>query len=533
MGGLTVGETGAAALWSDSGYVTEIAYTRDYLRYQAPVTMAFAAACNGFTPPDYNAPFRYCDLGCGEAVTLLTLAASYPQGQFVGVDLNPAHIENARALAQQAGLTNVTLLTTDFADPALRDHGPFDFIAAHGVYSWVSPEVQRAIHALVGATLAEGGLFYFCHYVRPGAARTETLFHLIQSLMIGMTGPLEIRARAAVAKARALLDSKAPLFAAYPDFASDIEDLESRDPRYLVHEFCNRYFYPRYVAEISGDLAEEALYPVGSTRMDRNDLANLFPEPMTEALDGLTRAEADARASLLAQDSFRWDLYQKQGSGPAAPQRKLADLARFHLDAAVFPYGFPKGVTLWERPASFETPAFLALSEGGREGTRTIGDLISRAAIAAFAPEDLHQTLRDMVASRWFQALARPALMPFSKRDQVLGFCHPLSAALCARDVLLEGGISLPSRRLGAALGLGRFDSIAAWAHHGRNRAEARIYLRAQLDALDPETAAKLKAEQVASPEDFAAAWSKFERTVLPLLIKYEILAPVPAADRG
>ena len=74
---------------------------------------------------------------------------------------------------------------------------------------------------------------------------------------------------------------------------------------------------------------------------------------------------------------------------------------------------------------------------------------------------------------------------------------------------------------------------IGRQAHHGRIRAEGRIYQRAQLDALDPETAAKLKAEQVASPEDFAAAWSKFERTVLPLLIKYEILASVPAADRG
>jgi SAM-dependent methyltransferase len=533
VGGLTVAETGAAPLWSDSGYVTEIAYTRDYLRYQAPVTMAFAAACNGFTPPDFNAPFRYCDLGCGEAVTLLTLAASYPQGQFIGVDLNSAHIDNACALARQARVTNVTLLTTDFADPALRDHGPFDFIAAHGVYSWVSPEVQRAIHALVGETLTEGGLFYFCHYVRPGAARTETLFHLIQSLMIGLTGPLETRARAAVAKARALLDSEAPLFKAYPDLASDIEDLESRDPRYLVHEFCNRYFYPRYVAEISADLAEQALYPAGSTRIDRNDLANLFAEPPTEALEGLTHADADARASLLAQDSFRWDLYQKQGAGPIAPQRKLADLARFHLGAAVFPYGFPKAVTLWERPASFETPAFLALSEQGRDGTRTVGDLIARPAMASMAPEVLHQTLRDMVGSRWFQPMAQPALMPFSKRDQVLAFCHPLSAALCARDVLLEGRISLPSHRLGAALWLGRFDSVAAWAHDGRNRADAHDYLRAQLDALPPETAAKLKTERVASPEDFAAAWSKFERTVLPLLIKYEILAPIPVTGRG
>lgn len=515
-----------AALWSDSGYVTEIAYTRDYLRYQAPVTMAFAAACNGFTPPDFSAPFRYCDLGCGEAITLLTLAASYPQGQFIGVDLNPAHIENARALAKAAGLRNVTLLTTDFSDPAIRAEGPFEFIAAHGVYSWVSPEVQRALQDLVGETLAEGGLFYFCHYVRPGAARTETLFHLIQSLMIGKTGPLESRARAAVTEARALLDTKAPLFQAYGDLASDIADLESRDPRYLVHEFCNQYFYPRYVSEVSGDLASLGLYPVGSTRIDRNDQANLFAEPIPQAFEGLTSPEAEARASLLANDSFRWDLYQKQGAGPIAPQKTIARLDPFYLDATVFPYGFAKTVTLWERKASFETPAFLALSEQCRDGAKRLRDLRATPAVAAIAPHTLLQTVQDMVGSRWFRPVAEPALMPFSRRNQVLAFTNPLSAAICKRDLLLEGRISLPSQRLGAALWLGRFDSLAAWAHDGRNRSAARDYLRAQLDALPPEAAAKVKAERVASPEDFAAAWSKFERTVLPLLIKYEILAP-------
>ena len=82
-----------ANAWSGSGYVTEIPYTRDYMRYQAPINMAFAAAANGFEFPDYKSGFRYCDLGCGEAITTLCLAAAYPHAIFMHQIPNIANIQ--------------------------------------------------------------------------------------------------------------------------------------------------------------------------------------------------------------------------------------------------------------------------------------------------------------------------------------------------------------------------------------------------------------------------------------------------------
>ena len=87
-----------------SAYVLDAPYTWSYFEYQSPLLMSFVARLNGYEMPDLAKPFTYCDLGCGNGVSVFLLASAYPQGQFYGVDFNSEHIENARAIAQKAGL---------------------------------------------------------------------------------------------------------------------------------------------------------------------------------------------------------------------------------------------------------------------------------------------------------------------------------------------------------------------------------------------------------------------------------------------
>ena len=79
---------------------------------------------------------RVLELGCGDAGNLVPMALALPGASFVGIDAAPRG-DRARARAGRAlGLENVTLETTaieDFAPPA----GGFDYVIAHGVYSWV------------------------------------------------------------------------------------------------------------------------------------------------------------------------------------------------------------------------------------------------------------------------------------------------------------------------------------------------------------------------------------------------------------
>ena len=93
--------------------------------------------------PRARTGFAWCDLGCGQGVTASILAATHPRGTFHGIDMIPAHVEHARRLAAEAAIANVRFHPVDFATAVGLDLPPFDYLVAHGVYSWVDANQPR------------------------------------------------------------------------------------------------------------------------------------------------------------------------------------------------------------------------------------------------------------------------------------------------------------------------------------------------------------------------------------------------------
>src|SRR5437868_5736987 len=92
-----------------SGYITDKAYVHDFCRVQTPPMLALAALTGGLLAAGGSGePLAYCDLGCGQGYTANLIAAANPATQVLGVDFNPSHVANARALAGAAKLPNVT-----------------------------------------------------------------------------------------------------------------------------------------------------------------------------------------------------------------------------------------------------------------------------------------------------------------------------------------------------------------------------------------------------------------------------------------
>jgi SAM-dependent methyltransferase len=169
----------------DDGYVTDVAYTSNVYREATPSWLALTALLFAQRPPDLTRPFRYADLGCGNGMTAVVVAATCPHAEVWGFDFNPAHIETARTWAAAAGLTNITFVETSFADLAARDANAlpeFDFIVAHGVLSWISPANQRLLIEVIGQRLRAGGLASVSYNVTTGWGAMQplhTLMHLI------------------------------------------------------------------------------------------------------------------------------------------------------------------------------------------------------------------------------------------------------------------------------------------------------------------------------------------------------------------
>src|SRR5690606_34343447 len=130
-----------------------------------PARLAAQAIARGLTSR-FEREFHYLELACGDASNLIALAARFPEATFVGVELDASAIDRGRQLAARLELSNLNLITGDLAQVELA--GAFDYVVAHGVYSWVDHDVQRALLKRSAAWLKPAGVCYVSYNTLPG-----------------------------------------------------------------------------------------------------------------------------------------------------------------------------------------------------------------------------------------------------------------------------------------------------------------------------------------------------------------------------
>src|SRR5690606_36337917 len=122
----------------------------------------------GMDPPRPNTA-SVLELGCGNGSNLIAQAYLMPDARFFGVDLSRVHIDDAKAAAAELGLQNVEFRQMDVTEMSARDFGTFDYIAAHGLFSWVPEFVRKRVLELYAELLNPNGVGYISYGVYPGA----------------------------------------------------------------------------------------------------------------------------------------------------------------------------------------------------------------------------------------------------------------------------------------------------------------------------------------------------------------------------
>jgi ubiquinone/menaquinone biosynthesis C-methylase UbiE len=92
---------------------------------------------------------RMLDVGCGSGRILNRLAEQYPNSRFIGMDLSPEAIGNARREASQKGLRNVEFIARDLSDfHEFAEPEAFDFITTFdAIHDQAKPlNVLKGIH---------------------------------------------------------------------------------------------------------------------------------------------------------------------------------------------------------------------------------------------------------------------------------------------------------------------------------------------------------------------------------------------------
>ena len=147
-------------------------YTSDAFPQSAPGQLAAIAHVFGLDVPAVSRA-RVLEIGCAAGGNIIPFAAAHPEALAVGIDLSQVQIDLGRERAQALGLDNLEFVAGDIARTNLT--GAFDYIVAHGVYSWVPPDVQEALLAAIGRLLAPNGVAYLSYNTYPGWKAKEVM----------------------------------------------------------------------------------------------------------------------------------------------------------------------------------------------------------------------------------------------------------------------------------------------------------------------------------------------------------------------
>ncbi len=163
---------------TDANPYDEIPYVGHAYNYTHPDRLSVVGALFGMQPAPVG-KCRVLELGCGDGANLLPMAYTLPGSRFYGIDLAAKPVEQGNVYATQLGLSNLRLEAMDIMDfPG--DAGEFDYIIAHGIFSWVPAFVREKMLAICHAHLAPQGIAYISYKTYPGSYISGTIHEMMR-----------------------------------------------------------------------------------------------------------------------------------------------------------------------------------------------------------------------------------------------------------------------------------------------------------------------------------------------------------------
>lgn len=248
-------------------YVVDIDYSADMYERVTPLHMhtQLRLAFRQDAPDPFREGLRIADLACGMGVHACMLAACYPNARVFACDINPLHVANAIEIARDAELTNIDIELASFHDVSGRENTfrcQFDFIFAHGVYSWVKENIRRDLHKFLNFAVAPGGLVYINYECLPGAAATGVLNRLFSEIVAQARND----AGADLGVDSDLLDQMVDTGIGYfkPLTNSGLFNaFKKATPNYRLHAFASGEGLPLYSSSVIRNFAENGLAFIG------------------------------------------------------------------------------------------------------------------------------------------------------------------------------------------------------------------------------------------------------------------------------
>jgi methyltransferase-like protein len=272
----------------------EVLYPSAVYSQTHPDRLAMMAMLHGMSPASVER-CRVLELGCGDGWNLITMAYGLPGSEFTGIDLAAKPIARGAALATRIGLRNLSLHEMDVADAA--GLGEFDYIIAHGLYSWVPLHVREKIMALCGRSLAANGVAYISYNAYPGNHLRDLVRGMMRYHTAHFAEPQQ-KIRQARGLVKFLAESKEPRELYHELLAQQFERLSEYTDTGLFHDDLGSINQPFYFHEFMADAAAHGLQFLAEADMADNRREH-HPPQVQAVLADLDPADIIARQQYL------------------------------------------------------------------------------------------------------------------------------------------------------------------------------------------------------------------------------------------
>ena len=219
---------------------------------------------------------RVLELACAGGGNLIPMADYLPDSEFVGVDLSAKQIADGQEVVSQLGLRNVRLQKADIREVDAA-YGTFDYVIAHGVYSWVPAPVREKILDVCRALLNPTGIAYVSYNTYPGWHMRGMIRDMMRYHSARFQTPAD-----RTNQARALLDFLAGSVRQEGPYSQllkmELESLRHQSDHYLYHEHLEEVNQPVYFHQFVEAATAKGLRYLGEARIGTMVTGNFGPE---------------------------------------------------------------------------------------------------------------------------------------------------------------------------------------------------------------------------------------------------------------
>ena len=260
------------------------------------------------TPPAKTA--RVLELGATYGGNIISQAVHNPEATFVGIELSEDQVEKGNKIISDAKLDNISLIQGDIMnfDETL---GTFDYIIAHGFYSWISDEMKDKLLDIISKHLADNGIAYVSYNTYPG---WHTMEEVRQLMLFANRGHDELTHKEKVLRGKTVGSLVGSQILNYDNlkernskFLGALRSVMQKDDYYVGHDHLEPHNDPCYFYQFNDHLKVHNLAYVCDADLTLS-MVRTYDESIADKLEKLapnSQADQEQYLDFMLDTTFR------------------------------------------------------------------------------------------------------------------------------------------------------------------------------------------------------------------------------------